>query len=309
MRKSVLSIIVLLIISIISTVFLAGCNKEPAAKVDHAEYELWLTVTPTATQGVIAIDETMSPLEMFNIANDNTSIVEWNSFMVLGNATTQVKLLAATIDVVQSVATHKIIDNVNNKFYISTASATVDGSPAIKAMKIAVLEKTYKDSDGKIYFKEGNKPTINSDGVVVSDSYKKTETFTNVQDYMVKYVNNPFIYGMYEINDDTIIAEECSKVRGDGFWTVTITLDPYLATEEYVKVMEYMIGVSASVEFLNSQLIYEIWDNGLIRSTKVVEEYDMNILSGAVKGNVALDTKGYYTYDSSKFDITEYQFS
>jgi uncharacterized lipoprotein NlpE involved in copper resistance len=308
--KKIISTIICL--SLTLTFILSGCNNKNKIK-EETDNDWQIAPTFEESNGIVAVTSDMNALTMFKTAIGNLNKIDQYVVDLKGKVDTNV----SGLKVVQDVATFKIMDNKNKKYYVNTASMGNDQSTGALKQAVKVLEDTYIDSDGKLYFrnsKSGN-ISVSSEGKIVTSEWNSVETYDSKESYVEAKKNDPTIFGMYTINENTIKADECSVTDNDGYYTISLVFDPVLATPDYVKVMKYMIGSMASADdaivFQRLKIDFEIWDSGLIRRQIVDEAYNMNIKVAilTIKGDVALYNTTYYTYNNSKYDVTSYKFN
>ena len=313
--KKFLSVILTLTMFVLSSVSAVACNKDdniiPPDPDEYEKYREMSLVKPVGIGGdYVALNADMSAVTMFDTANKNEDKVAWLGYVSVGTAEMNMGIGKGGMSLDQSVFTHKIIDNSDNGyFYATTSSVTSDtNSKIIELINVCFVKSYYRDNaTNTYYFVEGDSGIdFKDDGLVDADTFKSVKTYSSEQALVDDgNANNPFVYGVYYVTDETVTSQEKTHNEQEGYWTVKLTLDVKTATKDYVKVLEQMMKVKCVVDFKYCNIEYQIWDNGLLKESSIEESYDMKLLN-TINGTITNASTTYYSYDTDKFDVEDY---
>lgn len=310
MKKFITAIIAIMLVAVLGVSFIA-CD---GGDVDLNAPEGFGEQMPTQ-EAKVKITSDMTATQMIMAAAENYYNADFVASTGAGKIDTEVLSMKFT----QFVNSDKIRKGSVTGGKYTQFSNNLSGSIGVADL-VKIWEETYiiKDANGEdIRYRSVDKNDLSVDKknttVNIKDgkTFKATEKFDNFADYQDAKAANPSLIWMYEINEDTVIADKCTKPVYDETtktWSFKVVANPDTSTTEYQKQMMFMLKEQSGFDpsefaFQTIELNVVMWENGYIKSLDLTESYFMKIdlKIFELKTTITLNSHTVYTY----FDTEE----
>ncbi len=302
MKKFIVAIVAIMLVALTCVSFV-GCDNDVDITIDESFGSTMPDQTPA-----VAVNADMSPIEMLMAAEQNYSAADFVASTSMGSISTKV---LKVIEIVQFVRSEKIrngsvSDGVYTQFS-NNLSGTV-GYDMIKIWEETYIKNTADSSD--IAFRNVDKKNIevNQDDYTLSikegKDFNETERFTDMQTYSDAKAADPSKIWMYDVNEDTYLADQSSeKATYDPetkTYSFTIVANPETSTTAYQEQMMYMLEKQSGMtpknfRFETIKLEVVMWENGYIKSLALTESYYMQV-AGIISTSITLNSNASYSY-------------
>lgn len=324
--KKLTAIIAIMLVIAFATVIFVGCGDQevPENAEERPRYSEGFgdTTGLTATTGVTS---DMSAIEMLTAGVTNYYGADYMASLSEGSIDTKV----GGFTIVQFVQSMTIRDgNANGDYrqFSDNQSGTNKGASSLP-IDIFIWEETSYEKAGTaetIKFHNGNKSDMGAGKDEATGHYtmffdegktfNETATYDNMAAYKQAYSADPTKIWMYDLNADTVIADQCTTPvkNEDGDWTFTVVGDPDLSTTDYQEQMMYMLNGQIPGDMLNSfafttiKLGVTMSDSGFLKKVDIEESYDMGLKIGILKITVRITLKStrYFSYKETETGLT-----
>lgn len=324
--KKFTAIIAIMLVVAFATVIFVGCgdDKVPESAESRPRYTEGFGDTAGLTP-TVQINGDMSAIDMLVAGVTNYYGADYMAS--LSEGTIDTKFGGFTI--VQFVQSMTIRDgNANGDYrqFSDNQSGTNKGESSLP-IDIFIWEETSYSRTGDaetIKFHNGNKSDIGAGKDENTGNYtmffkdgktfNATETKNSIEEYKKAYSADPTKIWMYDLVEDTVIADQCTDPvqNADGDWTFTIVGDPDLSTKDYQEQMMYMLNGQIPGDMLNSfafttiKLNVTMSANGFIKKVEIQESYDMGlkILFFNATVSIGLNSTRYFSYKDTEKGLT-----
>lgn len=313
MKKFITAIIAIMVLALTCASFVACDNEDIDLNANAGFGGTMPDVTPAK-----AISGGMTATQMLMAAEENY----YNASFVASTSTGKIDTEVAGLAFTQFVNSDKIRNGSVTSGEYTQFSNNLSGS--IGSMDLVkIWEETFitKSASGsEILFRNVDKDNlkVNKKNYTLSikdgKSFNETKKYNNLEDYQSDTSANPELIWMYNINEDTVIADQCTKPEHnetDKTYSFTVVADPDLSTKDYQEQMMYMLEAQSGItpaEFAFQTIKLEVvmWENGFIKSLTLTESYYMRIEMWIIKldTTITLNSQTYYTYYDNETGFT-----
>ena len=324
--KKFTAIIAIMLVVAFATVIFVGCgdDKVPENAESRPRYSEGFGDTSGLT-ATTPISSDMSAIEMLTAGVENYYNAGYMASLSEGSIDTKV----GAFTIVQFVQSMTIRDGSASGDYrqFSDNQSGTNKSESSLPIDIFIWEETSYSKTGDaetIKFHNGDKSDMGAGKDEKTGSYtmffkdgktfNATETKNSIEEYKQAYSADPTKIWMYDLVEDTVIADQCTDPvkNADGDWTFTVVGDPDLSTKEYQEQMMYMLNGQIPGDMLNSfafttiKLNVTMSPNGFIKKVDIQESYDMGLKIGILKITVriGLNSTRYFSYKETETGLT-----
>ncbi len=337
-KKILISTVLVIMILSMSLMLFAGCKTKlyeltkdfaiPKANIGAGT----MSLTDDAVEGGIkGINNSMSAFEMLQVGMENF----YNAKYAINEYNGGVNMtLASAIKVDQAVQSTKIRNGVGDADGNNANDATYFADNKSYSTFAKIYEKfvitpdswTRKAADkGDItFYKAGDKIRNVTPGdtsvskndragrlgywYINGNRFNTRSTYKSLSELVTANSNNPTILWMYELSADNIQKKiDPIYVESEKSYKFAFEFKPMESTEKYRQVMLKQLESNANMPIENlgfNQLVLEVvmWENGMIRSINVVENYQMKMVLAGIKINsaVVLTATQLFSYNPSE---------
>ncbi|MCR4874129.1 MAG: hypothetical protein K5923_00120 [Clostridia bacterium] len=302
---SIGSVVAFLAIAVVLVVFVI--LPMMGAKLENAEYQGIIGNTkPTGFSSTKEVNKNMTALEMLNIALENYDTADYAANICLrGGVATKIGKIAVNQGVQSwKIRVGKATDSNVKYFARSISYGFTNMAEEYYTENLSTGPIKYRGLDGKVKEDENGNQIVKGWG--------KTESYTDLDDYIEHKATDFTKIWSYEVTDKTVTKESQSAKptkSGDCFtFKIVVDVTNPDAIEGYKKVMEYQLAENmgangVSIDFQELSFDIGVWENGLIRYIGITESYVMNLTLGALKVNGIAINNSYmneYSYDKTE---------
>lgn len=311
-KKILISTVVAIMLMSMTLMLFAGCDKgyqgdDKGIGLTKPTEEM-LGITPTA------ITQDMTAYQMMDIAIDNF----YNADYIINEYVGGVNMkLAGIIKVDQVVQSTKIREGKGDKSGNNANGATyfADNKSHSAFAKIyekfVITENSWTRKSGnkdKISYTKPGKKGAGRLGAWKVTKWNSENKYNSLKELADKNYNNPTILWMYDLSEENIKTTTVPAYdEVAGTYKFTMTFKPMESTVEYRKVMLNQLESNAGMPIENLgfnelKLEFVLWDNGMIKSINVTENYQMKMmLAGTgINSAVILTAKQSFSYDRNE---------
>lgn len=304
MKKFITAIIAIMVVALTCVSFVA-CD---GGDVDISGPEGFGDKMPTQ-EPAVAITSDMSAVEMIMAAEKNYYNANFLASTSSGKLDTEVLSMTFT----QFVNSDKIrkgsVTGGEYTQFSNNLSGSIGAVDIVKIWEETYINKSAAGDDIRFRnVKKGNLKVNKSTATLsIKDGkgFEPTARYNDFATYQNEKAANPELIWMYDINENTIVADKCTAPvynAEDKTYSFKIVADPSLSTTEYQKQMMYMLEAQSGISpeefrFEAIELNVVMWENGYIKSLDLTESYYMRI-SVVIKINtvVTLNSHAVYSY-------------
>lgn len=338
-KKILISTVIIIMILSMSLMLFAGCKTKlyeltkdfSIPKADIGADTLSLT-DDAVDGGIKGINSNMSAFEMLEVGMENFYNAKYAINEYQGGVNMK---LANVISVDQEVQSTKVRNgkgdaegnNANGATYFADNKSYSAFAKIYEKFVITPDSWTRKAADkGDIKFtkpdKKVNEITPGDTSIKKNDKagrlgywYVKGNKFDNVSNYdtladlVTANSNNPTILWMYELSADKIQKKiDPIYVEDEKCYKFAFDFKPMESTEKYRDVMLVQLRRNAGMDIQDlgfNQLVLEVvmWENGMIRSINVVENYQMKMVlppNTKINSAVVLTARQLFSYNPNE---------
>lgn len=308
MKKIITAIIAIMVVALTCVSF-AACDN----KVDISGPEGFGETMPTQ-EPAVAVNADMSAVEMIMAAEQNYYNAQFLASTSSGKLDTKVLGLTFTQFVNSDKIRQGSVKSGEYTQFSNNLSGSIGAIDLVKIWEETYIKKTASGDDIRFRNVAKGDLSVNKSTATLSikdgKTFQATDRYTDFATYQNEKAANPELIWMYEINEDTVIADQCTAPvynAEDKTYSFTIVADPSLSTTEYQKQMMYMLKEQSGIDpaefaFETIKLEVVMWENGYIKSLDLTESYYMKI-DVLIKINTTITLNSHTVY--SYFDKEE----
>lgn len=309
MKKSLISILVVVMILSVSLMAFAACVNG-----ENVDVELQIGLTKPTEAGKTPIDSSMDGRTMFQAVVQNYYDAEYVASQLWGRVDTKV----GPIETSQMVDAIKIREGKGDANGNNANGATYYLDNISYSQFAALYEKIYVKSD-EILYRSANVDYDKKAGIEIK-SWNGIKTYADVAAYNDDQCNNPTTLWGYDSSDENV-QEVTTPVynKEEGVYSFTVTLNTDDKTigaykKTMAKQLENAGKTAEEISFKSLSITLYVWDNGMVRNMEIKESYklvvglSLGLTTMKLNSVVSLISNVQYTYDKNEqgYILSEY---
>lgn len=283
MKKVLISIVIVAMMLTLSLSAFAGCTHklDPLSVEDFEIPEMNIgKEMPDTPDGAVALTADMSAFEMLEAAVNNYYLADYAISQLVGSVDTYISALKVT----QVVDAAKIRSGKGDATGNNANGATYFADSISYSLFAKLYEKIVINSDNSIKYRNSDCDYVSrTDTLKIKEWYDIQSDFDGIPDFVEKKANNPTILWMYDLQSE-FVEDSSTPIYDEETKTYRFALifEPVKSTEEYVKTMWQQLEANAgmgvkAVDFKQLGFQVVLWENGMIRSMRITESYNMSL--------------------------------
>ncbi len=310
MKKSLISILVIVMVLSMSLMAFAACDDglEEIGVEDFEIAEMNIGKTMPDVEVANPLSADMTAFQMLDASVKNYYDVDYAASQLLGTVLTSVLGIPIT-QVVDAAKIRSGKGDING----NNANGAKYFADSISYSSVASLYEKIVITPDEIQYRNAKTSYSKRKDAFEIKYWNAIDTnFSDVADFTKKKANNPTILWMYDLQEQYILEASTPVYdKATGTYRFAIIFDPIKSTENYKGTMKQQLeanaGMSVSgIEFKQLRLRVVLWENGMIRNMHITESYKMKI-AGIIDSTITLQSYVQYSFDKNEagYDIDE----